>query len=425
MDEPRPPPHMAGASLYRALMLAAALLLTYFIVNSAIAEPKLGVFLRSGNRPLDFFTYVALCSLSGISLAVALIAYGRITAALLGLLALICVGTNYSVAAIAGVHPLDPQTAQWLFGEIAHAGDAIEEFSRAIVRSFAFATLLALPFMILVIWVRRQMRSRLPQRWRLPLGIACTIAYLLSSYAMARQFVDDGPLDSNLFAFFVLGLQERVPDTGKVDLPLVTKATAVAKIVLVVDESVDYEVYASEMLPTWNSLITADFGEAASTGNCSASSNALLRWGFRADELLQGHDPRAWPSIWGYARDAGYRTIYIDGQHHGAYQNYMRRSEADLIDETIPVSAGFDTDTKIAQTLQRLLQAPGRIFIYVNKSGAHFPYRDHFPAGLVSTGASRDEEYGAAVRYSSRNFLADMLSGSDLANILVVYTSDH
>jgi Sulfatase len=425
MDEPRSQPSPVGRVFSHPLVLAAGLLLAYFIVNSAIAKPMLGAFLRTGNRPLDVVTYLALCSASGLSLALALIAYGRWAAAALGSLALVCLGTNYSVAAIAGVHPLDPPTAQWLFGEIAHTGDAIHEFSGAVARSFAFAALLALPFAIVVVWARRRMRPRLTHNWRLPLGITCTIAYLTSSYAMARQFVDDGPLDSNLFAFYVLGLQERVPETGKVDLPLVATATAVTKIVLVVDESVDHEVYESQVLPTWAPLLTADFGEAASTGNCSASSNALLRWGFRADELLQRHDPRAWPSIWGYARGAGYRTIFIDGQRRGAYQNFMRHSEAALIDQTISVSAGFDTDTKISETLQGLLRSPGRMFIYVNKRGAHFPYRDHFPAGLIPTGASRDDEYVAAVRYSSGNFLAGMLAGANLENALVVYTSDH
>ncbi len=421
----RAQPRTLAETLSNPALLAAAALLAYFVVNSAIAEPKLGGFLRSGQRPLDFFTYVGLCSVSGISLALALVAYGRVAAAILGLLALACLGTNYSVAAITGVNPLDPPTAQWLFGEIAHTGDALHEFASKILHSFVFAACLALPFIVVVLWARRQLRPLLVQRWRLPLGIACTAAYLACSYAMARAFVDDGPVDSNLFAFYVLGLQERVPETGKVDLPLLPNADGVTKVVLVVDESVDHEIYASEILPTWNQLLTADFGEAASTGNCSASSNALLRWGFRADELLQRHDPRAWPSIWGYAREAGYRTIYIDGQRHGAYQNYMRRSEAALIDETVSVSAGIDTDQKIADTLQRLLRAPGRMFIYVNKRGAHFPYRDHFPAGLVPADASREDEYAAAVRYSTRNFLTNLLVGADLSKALVIYTSDH
>ncbi|HEY2808176.1 MAG TPA: sulfatase-like hydrolase/transferase [Steroidobacteraceae bacterium] len=406
-------------------MLAATVLLAYFIVNYPIAEPKLGAFVKSGHRPLDFFAYVALCSLSGVSLALALIAFGRVAAVVLGLLALACLGTNYSVAAITGVHPLDPSTAQWLFGEIAHTGDALDEFARTIARSFAFAVLVALPFTAGVVWTRRQLRPRLSPHSRLPLGIAGLLGYLACSYAMGQQFIDDGPVDSNLFAFYVLGLQEHVPETGKVDLPLQAKTPAVEKVVLVVDESVDHEVYETEILPTWSPLLTADFGEAASTGNCSAPSNALLRWGFRADELLQRQDPRAWPSIWGYAKGAGYRTIYIDGQHHGAYQNYMRRSEAALIDETMPVSAGYDTDRQVAAVIEQLLRKPGRMFIYVNKRGAHFPYHDHFPRNLIPTSASREEEYGAAVRYSSRNFLTNMLAGVDLASTLVIYTSDH
>jgi hypothetical protein len=242
---------------------------------------------------------------------------------------------------------------------------------------------------------------------------------------MARQFIDAGPLDSNLFSYYLISLQEDVPETGAVDLLLTTQPSAITKVVLVVDESVNHDVYVSEILPKWQSELTADFGEAASTGNCSAPSNALLRWGFRADELLQRHDPRSWPTIWAYARSAGYQTVYIDGQRRGAYQNYMRRNEARLIDTTISLSADIDTDAQIADAARKLLVAPGRTFIYINKLGAHFPFRDHVPKGSLPSKATHTEEYEAAVRYSSREFLPRMLSGVDLSTILVVYTSDH
>src|SRR5580704_3389819 len=163
------------------LVLLASVLLAYFVANISIAKPTLGAFLRSDSHPLDFFLYVLLCSLSGLSLASALVGLGRFASATLGILVLVCLGTNYAVGSIVGIRPLDPSTAQWLLGEIAQTGDALKEFAPAVGRSFGFAVLLAVPFTAAVLWARRRIRSRLPSRFYLPLGVAGALLYLASS----------------------------------------------------------------------------------------------------------------------------------------------------------------------------------------------------------------------------------------------------
>ena len=56
----------------------------------------------------------------------------------------------------------------------------------------------------------------------------------------------------------------------------------------------------------------ANFGNAVSGGNCSSYSNALLRFGGTANNIVKSMTTN--PTIWQYAKKAGYRTVYIDGQ---------------------------------------------------------------------------------------------------------------
>ena len=135
--------------------------------------------------------------------------------------------------------------------------------------------------------------------------------------------------------------------------------------------------------------------------------------------------PRLVPTIWSYARAAGFRTIFIDGQRNGSYQNYLNRKEAALIDQIVGVSKGYDTDRSIAALLRRMLLEPGRMFFYVNKRGSHFPYDDNYPDTWLPGAPTPEQSYDAAVRYSTQDFLDAALKDVPLTRVLIIYTSDH
>ena len=103
-------------------------------------------------------------------------------------------------------------------------------------------------------------------------------------------------------------------------------------VVLLVDESVrgDYidwrpgNPYTPDIASLRDRII--NFGHAASGGNCSSYSNALLRFGATRPDLMHSFASNA--TILDYAKTAGFRTVFIDA--HAAFllgpaklQNFM------------------------------------------------------------------------------------------------------
>src|SRR5690606_1545958 len=104
-------------------------------------------------------------------------------------------------------------------------------------------------------------------------------------------------------------------------------AEAPRHIVWLVDESVSHAAFAHLIAPRLEPFAPIDFGAAASLAHCSAPSNLALRSGVDVRRAGPRMDLRTTPSIWGYARKAGYRTILIDGQTAGAPQNLLLAPE--------------------------------------------------------------------------------------------------
>lgn len=232
-------------------------------------------------------------------------------------------------------------------------------------------------------------------------------------------------------------------------------------IVFIIDESIAgryLDINSAAGVPTplsqaWTGIDIHNYGLAASITNCSVGSNLTLRYGgTRADYQRIN---ATWPSIWAYARKAGMRTVYIDGQRTGgALQNGMTSSERAQIDsfmqfDDIPVQ---QRDIAIAHQLVRELVDPKPKLILVNKVGAHFPVHDKYPDGYLRyrpalhRGQYRDISdtgerfnFGGTpedwVRYrnSYRNtllwnvgaFFKIVLEQADLSQTTLIYTGDH
>jgi lipid A ethanolaminephosphotransferase len=201
-------------------------------------------------------------------------------------------------------------------------------------------------------------------------------------------------------------------------------------------------------------LTIANFGVAASAANCSTGSNLTLRYGGTRKTYRTAL--REKPSLWAYARDAGLRTVYLDGQRRGgALQNLMTPAERAEIDDFVQLGETPvpQRDHELARLLAQRLGNGIRELIVVNKVGAHFPVADKFPdhaahyrplpprgltegiidiASLPTSGPpSRDHwrlyrnAYRNTVRWSTGGFFDRVLPAIQGQGAVIAYTADH
>lgn len=310
----------------------------------------------------------------------------------------------------------------WMWAEADRIGDVIFVFGRRAVLPLIVGAL----FVSCLWWIARQMRPLMvslcgPQRFR-QVRIWATVCFglLVASYGFVLPI---GPAESNLYAFGIYAVSLTPPDTPT--LSLVPDTPRYRKIVLVMDESVRADIFeerAANMLP-YNSV---DLGTALSTGNCSASSNAAMRWGVLQSDIGTAKDLRVHPSVWQFAKRAGFHTVLIDGQSNGKHQNFLFSNELSQIDEFVPAQSGIDTDSKIVSSLHKRLQTTRNEFIYVVMRGSHFPYNQNLPDNEQNRQLKRLEGYKESVGHVTGEFLRNLNDPVfQHQDVLLLYTSDH
>lgn len=229
----------------------------------------------------------------------------------------------------------------------------------------------------------------------------------------------------NAFVMAAESLAQSFPDRQAVNMK-VKRTGAVDKIVWLVDESVSWRYFESVMQPSLSKKFQGiDYGEATSFSNCSAQSNAALRWGVDVATVNPKTDLRTTPSIWGFARATGYTTVLIDGQVVGAPQNLIWPPELRLIDSVIPAGGGIYTDGRLASLVNSMLKSDGKYFIYVVFRGAHYQYQGNYPANAVPADSSIELKYRRAIEFSKQGVFEKMFDGVDRSAVAVFYTSDH
>ncbi len=300
----------------------------------------------------------------------------------------------------------------WMFAEARQAGHAAGEFTRPLV-------LVAVQLIIaaaLLLAARKLLA--IPARGNALIGTGLLIIpSLLISYPLGAE--------RNAYSYLIgLAFAEAPPARGNVALVPQTES-APSHIVWLVDESVAYEPFQRLMMPKLLDAGATDFGPAASMGHCSAPANVALRSGVDVRNVSPVTDLRATPSIWAYARKAGYRTSLIDGQTTGAPQNLLLKPELALIDDYQGVAGDLDTDDRIAEMLNARLKSGEKSFNYALLRGVHFQYRDHYPKGAIPSGSPKQLQYETALEYSKRDFFERLLDGVDRNKVAILYLSDH
>ena len=298
----------------------------------------------------------------------------------------------------------------------------------------------------------------------LPLVPVAAVASVV--YVRGGHGTDGLPLQFTSSAFAVVLALERLlsgPEPRRKEVAIAPLDAGRAKsVVVIMDESVRGDLLDinrpggaySGLLP--HAAAMANFGIVSSIATCSTPTNAGFRYGIARRSYLT--DLTTNPSIWRYAKKAGYRTIYIDGQRHGGrLMNLMSAEELADIDQHIQLPSAtrpVERDIRIARRLRHIVENSRQpTFVYVNKMGAHFPYEgkyppEHAPFQPVSKRTyfgnevdpknsgwlqSENEEarirfrnsYLNAVAWNVGGFFDTLLADLDLSHTVLLYTADH
>lgn len=153
---------------------------------------------------------------------------------------------------------------------------------------------------------------------------------------------------------------------------------------------------------------------------------------------------KRYPTLYQYARAAGYKVHFYDGQmSHFWNSPYRDQKYVDIWknyeDFSKLARADSDIDFEIANEVKRVMKNSTGNFIWIWKRGVHFPYSDDFPEKSAEwkplpgsaqlSSLTRDElvnSYDAAIKYNSDGFFKIISEILEIApNTTVIYTSDH
>lgn len=360
---------------------------------------------------------------------------------------------SLSVAASQGYHlvsgsDLGPLDVLSLWAAAHEAGRAADQyFSAAVWFGCVFVGSLAViilsPTPGLRFW--RSHGTKLCWVPALPVAVIGAIVVMKEgggSHALPQHFA---PLAVSAVTLTKTAMQPSATRIQRVAEP--TGKPPVRNIVLLVDESIrgDYVDLTPDNpftpLLAKRAKDVVSFGPAASGGNCSHYSNALLRLGGSRRDIVNSVNHN--PTIWKFAKQAGYRTVFIDAQasinkNQTRMHNFMTAVEARDIDRFVTFDdvAIPDLDLELMNVVKQELAQAGPVFIYANKNGAHFPYHHGYPAqgapfkvdGPLDSSASKAsmiKSYLNNIRWNVDRLLADFLDTTNLSDTVVLYTSDH
>ncbi|WP_338426413.1 sulfatase-like hydrolase/transferase [Sphingopyxis kveilinensis] len=403
-------------------LLAAALLFGagYAIANRFPLVHTVAYRLAAGDPQSAATAFLFLALQAAVFLA-ALFVFSRRRAAMLLVLAGASMLVNIGYAQLVG-ELLDAGSLAWLIAEVRQAGNAAGEFGGELL----WVAVQVAAALALFVAARRLARSAVPWRGGTRWG-AVTLALLIAPSILYRHAaVWPEGTERSLYGLAIdLATAPPPPPRGAVAIVPNSAANAPRHIVWVIDESVAEAPFRKLIAPKLANTPHVDFGVAAAMGHCSAPAQVALRSGVDVRRVGPRTDLRRTPSIWAYAKGAGYRTAMIDGQTSGAPQNLLLPPERALIDAYRPMPGGVDTDLKIADAINRDLKGEVKTFTYAVLRGVHFQYRDHYPAGAIPADSPVALHYATALRWSKGRFFERLLDGIDRERVAIVYTSDH
>ncbi|WP_205501855.1 sulfatase-like hydrolase/transferase [Rufibacter psychrotolerans] len=333
------------------------------------------------------------------------------------------------------------------WNNLALADTALQNFYGQIAAAFFAA--------VVILATIHFIRKRIP--WRAPswTGWLVSLAAVAVFALMKRTtgLVDDFPALYRVPLTFLAAATDQVPQPVRTPVPVAPGSSGVPHLFLIVDESITATqlTLQNRKLQTTPFLYSVrdqllDYGVASSFTNQSAGSNIALMSGTRPAEIPDlAYRTFSRTNIFQFAQKAGYATYYIDAQQGGnVLQNFMSPEDLKYIDyverpgATHPDTPYYQRDMLVAQRLAQLAKQPQKVFVYVVKAGAHWPYARTYPQDstffkpvLSARSIYKDRERTLNTYHNSLRWTVDQFWRRLMKNIaktdstVILYTSDH
>ncbi|MBK0401939.1 sulfatase-like hydrolase/transferase [Adhaeribacter sp. BT258] len=408
----------------------------YFILNYLLFQVSI----------TDFLAYAALFLLSAFSFWVLLFLKNRYLWLAFILLLAPALFVSFSYRFISGYN--------FMYSDATTALNNLKLLPLAF-GNFKSEILLALLATVLVIgfswFLRKKMKLRFSGVYTF-LPVLATVLVLLQ-VKNSNGIVDDFPAIFRVPVDLAVGATNRLTQPIRQTVPVKPVQKGVPKLFLIVDESVtggelglnNPNLETTPFLKK-HAASFINFGLASSTTNQSDGSNIALMCGTRPEELPDKNQLTLQrQNIFQFAKKAGYTTYYIDGQLTGkTLQNFVSPEDLKYIDhfwqpgDAFPDQPRYLRDHLIAEKLTELAKSEKKVFVYVVKVGAHWPYASAYPADsaffqpvLGKRSLYKDRErtlntYHNALRWSVDEFWKKLhVNILPQDSTLVIYTSDH
>jgi hypothetical protein len=452
--DPRPPdarPRRGGGSRRQAakstgefaLSLAAVLLyLFFFDPRSVDTLSVLQAFLFIGQY-LNLAVHALLIGMSVCGLVVCLLLRSvwlrSVSVALVFALLLFGIGFHAVFRSNIQLTDLDVLWSGQNF-----IADALITYSTAYLRSIGWALAAGLGLLLLPSVVALRFP---PRALVVPFSALLACALVLYETAGVFAFVPTPYALPILLGFSLTDPSYKGPrDT----LTLRSTQPGLAKhFVLLMDESIRGDMlsingHARETTPYLSSLggDIINVGIASSASNCSEYAHLIVRTGLGPGEIPDV-DRRSLrkPDLVQFARNAGFRTYFLDGQwRQGKLHSFMRRADLDHLDgffQTEGVECSTSGDCEVLEKIVQIMTSNVRSFTYAVKRGVHVHYESSYPPGqrmfqptLGAYEPMQDREralnsYSNGIRWNVDRFFQALLPRIAGQDYIILYTSDH
>lgn len=428
----------------RAFLLAAVLTAALFAYEQLVLPFRVHDF-------LEVFSPAVQAVVTGVSIVLMVLFFwaaltaglvGRVFTSLLFLAALI---TEYSyVSAVGRFSIIQDYETGLTAANTQLIQNAMESYTNALLMALGPALIFGVCLMLF-----RRVRG---SWYRLLAVLAASIVFYTAIFSYCRGTFPTVSFEAGLRTFTFTSLKLLTSYRGpRMEIPAYAARPPENNIILVVDESVRCDRLSLNGYYRRTTLFLeqlkkdgqlTNWGEAAASATMSLNSNIYLLTGITDMPDIQQNSRRV-PTIFHYAKAAGYRTYHLDAQmdtlwlvhpaDRGVIDTWFRAR--DLADQ-VPVS---DIDFEAAKKIHEIIHTSTGNFIWINKSGVHFPYPMRYPeSAAVWQPVLKDNgydyrqyleisnSYDNGIHYNLDRFFEELIGSDGLPpNTVIVYTSDH
>lgn len=350
-----------------------------------------------------------------------------------------------SPVGVARENMVEPSMLVLIWANREKLADTIEAYSELA------PTIIALTLVWLIFAWRPSLTISIRGKWNIAACLPIALVVAIAVYSRGGAWTFPTPVGFPItFANAIAEVRQQDVIAERVHARPVTfraRNQRFEKIVLIMDESVRAGFVNSTLIGKWGLI---DYGETTSGGNCSTFSRFAFRHGLKPADLPQAFLPRGLvseePTVWQFAKAAGYKTIYIDALGSAVLHDGINSDELSYMDEKYYINTlpKYMRDVDALKRLIAVMSQPGRVFIYVDKQGAHFAYQDKYPPNHVPNfegqiaklkiPENKDlreyqrgllDRYNRAIDWSVNKFIFDLFAHGLPEDTLLIYTSDH